>query len=300
MRKFLSKKEAIIGSIALILFFVCYFFVVSTYTAEEKKTSESGFFSGDEARKDKISVEGKVLSIDPVKGELVVRLQFYPEGSYVSKDGVSLSKNIDILVNSITGKSLYTFKKGDIMSPADVVVELQESVSKYPFDKHKSNFYMEISTPLASGSVSSPPEDYDFVPFTINFGAALNGYNNTAIDNSEDDSSCDVDITVQRSSIVITFVCFVMVIKWALALSALFVTLSVVVRKRKVELAMFSWLAALLFALPPLRNAMPNVPPIGSLNDILSFFWAEGIVAISLVAMVFVWLIRTNGEKKPS
>ncbi len=59
---------------------------------------------------------------------------------------------------------------------------------------------------------------------------------------------------------------------------------------------MFSWLAALLFALPPLRNAMPSAPPIGSLSDFMAFFWAEGIVALSLATVVFAWLRRPGAK----
>ncbi|MDE3089868.1 MAG: DUF4436 family protein [Chloroflexota bacterium] len=111
-------------------------------------------------------------------------------------------------------------------------------------------------------------------------------------------SLCEVgyEVLIQRSGTVIAFAVFIMALKWLLALSALFVALSVAVRGRKVELAMFSWLAALLFALPPLRNAMPGVPPLGSFNDFASFFWAEGIVALSLIIIVFTWLKRASAK----
>ncbi len=99
---------------------------------------------------------------------------------------------------------------------------------------------------------------------------------------------------VSRSATIVAFAIFIMILKWLLALGALFVMLSVTVRGRKVELAMFSWLAALLFALPPLRNVMPAVPPLGTLSDFLSFFWAEGIVALSLALIVFTWLRRAT------
>jgi hypothetical protein len=41
-------------------------------------------------------------------------------------------------------------------------------------------------------------------------------------------------------------------------------------------------MAATLFALIGMRNAAPGAPPIGSLIDYASFFWAEAIVAASL------------------
>ena len=298
MKKIVSKKEAIFGILIIALFVATFLFIATKYTAEETKTTQSGFYSGDDSVADRIDVNGKILTIDPITGITVIRLQFAPQGTYLAKDGVSLSKNIDILVNSVKDKPVYNFKKGDIMQSVDVTVELQDTVNTYPFDKHHANFYMQVTAPGAAVAGVDSTDNYESVPVTLNFAAAMNGYNNTAEDVSKDVSAVDANIVINRSIIVVSFAVFIMIIKWGLAMSALLVMLSVVVRKRKVELAMFSWLAALLFALTPLRNAMPNVPPIGSLNDILSFFWAEGIVAISLIVIVFTWLSRSTGEKK--
>ena len=57
---------------------------------------------------------------------------------------------------------------------------------------------------------------------------------------------------------------------------------------------MFSFLGALLFAFPAVRNAVPGSPPIGSFNDYLAFFWAEGLVAASLIAILFTWALRSQ------
>jgi hypothetical protein len=48
----------------------------------------------------------------------------------------------------------------------------------------------------------------------------------------------------------------------------------------------------LLFAFPAIRNALPGVPPVGVLNDYLAFLWAEGLVALSLVAMLVLFIRR--------
>jgi hypothetical protein len=77
-----------------------------------------------------------------------------------------------------------------------------------------------------------------------------------------------------------------------LTISVLLLTLSVVLRGRKVELAMFSFTAALLFAFATVRNAQPGTPPIGTYSDFISFFWAEVIIALCLVVLVFTWLLR--------
>ncbi|MBC8509657.1 MAG: DUF4436 family protein [Chloroflexi bacterium] len=40
---------------------------------------------------------------------------------------------------------------------------------------------------------------------------------------------------------------------------------------------------------------MPNSPPIGTLGDRLSFFWALGIITFSMFALILAWIFR--GDK---
>ena len=68
---------------------------------------------------------------------------------------------------------------------------------------------------------------------------------------------------------------------------------------RKIEIGMFSFLGALLFAFPALRNSQPGTPPIGTMSDFLAFFWAEVIIALSLLSVVLRWIIRGPGGDAP-
>ena len=101
-----------------------------------------------------------------------------------------------------------------------------------------------------------------------------------------------IDMTIARASTTMFFSLFVMVMMWGLTIAVLFLTLSCVLRGRKVELAMFSFTAALLFAFASVRGAQPGTPPIGTYSDFISFFWAEVIIALCLVVLVFTWLLR--------
>jgi hypothetical protein len=40
------------------------------------------------------------------------------------------------------------------------------------------------------------------------------------------------------------------------------------------------WMAATLFALVVVRNAVPGGPPLGSLFDYAAFLWAEAVIAV--------------------
>lgn len=88
---------------------------------------------------------------------------------------------------------------------------------------------------------------------------------------------------------------FLMVLLTALSLAT---SRAVQIGKKELNIGMAGWLAALLFAMPALRNLLPGSPPIGSWIDILVFFWVEIAVMISLASFVLYWL--RNGPAPPA
>ena len=65
----------------------------------------------------------------------------------------------------------------------------------------------------------------------------------------------------------------------ALAGVSLFVALQTLRNKRRFQPPMTTWYAAMLFAIVPLRNALPDAPPIGSWIDVTVTLW---VVAASV------------------
>ena len=87
-----------------------------------------------------------------------------------------------------------------------------------------------------------------------------------------------------------------MAIYWALALTAMAVVLSVVLRARNWETRHLAWLGSLIFALAAFRNTAPGGPPLGVFMDTAAFFWAEAVVVLGLVTLVVIYLIRPRSE----
>ena len=108
-----------------------------------------------------------------------------------------------------------------------------------------------------------------------------------------------IEINIQRASTAVFFSVFIMIAMWALVIGVLFLVFRVFAGHRKIEISMFSFLGALLFAFPALRNSQPGTPPIGTLSDFIAFFWAEVIIALSLLAVVLRWIIRGPGGDAP-
>ncbi len=263
---------------------------------------------------DFIEVIAKVLSIDPIKGDVSVRLEFAPHGKLSKEDG-TLARNIKFDTNSSNGKQEVSFDKGKRMTPTEVVLNMYNgSVTDYPFDNHKAELIFYFTTkpdkpadkpkPTEENPADEPkpepkPEaaeeeiEEEEVAFTLDFEPAMPGYTiETAKSKESDDKYIEIEMTIARSSMVKFFSVFVMILMWGVSIAVLLLVLSIVIRGRKVEIAMFSFIATLLFAFVAVRNSQPAVPPIGTFSDYVSFFWAEVILALSLLTIIFTWLIR--------
>lgn len=277
------KKTVAIVIVVLVVFAALFVCMLLMYQTESQAVVTE--FKQDSAQ---VTISARTYSVDPVKGETAMRLQFDPSDDLLT-DGV-LSKDIVLDFNSASGKSTITFKKGERMSPQDITLDTYGNVGAYPFDTHEAiPYFMLYSSGQAEGS--DTPE-YAPVPFSIDYSSTAPGYKVDATEQEGKEAGfLPMDLMISRSASASVFAIFIMALEWLLAFSAAAV-LYIWLHGRKIEVSMFGWMGALLFALVPLRNAMPAVPPIGVLSDFISFFWAEIIVAVGLVIGVLTWLKR--------
>jgi hypothetical protein len=299
-----KKFGANLAMLALIV--ISMAFVANAFQTESPKPAEPTSKSPDH-----IEVTAKILSIDPIKGDVSARLEFFPMGKYAKEDG-SLTRNIKFDTYSSNGKQEITFEKGKRMSPSEVILNMYDGeVSNYPFDKHKANLVVFFTVkpdkvekpkpaaenpddekkPAPAAAVEEDEEDYP--PFTLDFKPSLAGYNiDTAKSKESDDTYVDVELTIARSGMVKFFSVFVMLLMWGVTLAVLGLVFTVVILGRKVEIAMFSFIATLIFAFVAVRNSQPSIPPIGISFDYLSFFLAEVVLALCLLMILATWIFR--------
>ena len=293
-----SKKPMIVGIVLLLIFAGLYVFVLSAYRNEGANRSAELTADTAKAGENRIDVSGRIVTADPLKGDIVVRLEFTPHGSFASGEGGMLSRDLDLYVSSATGKNVHEFKKGKRMNPVEAVVEIYEGEPMdYPFDSHAAelSFFFEPSAGKAG-----EPAATEAIPMAVEMRGSVAGLRldtQYAKENTPDHAI--IDITVQRATTAVFFSVFIMIAMWALVIGVLSLVYRVFAGHRKIEIGMFSFLGALLFAFPALRNSQPGTPPIGTMSDFLAFFWAEVIIALSLLAVVLRWLIRGPGGDAP-
>jgi hypothetical protein len=240
-------------------------------------------------------------------------MSFEPQGA-LAKDEFSPASDLTLLVNSATGKQEHKFEKGKRMNPIDVTLTLDGESSEYPFDSHEAALVLLMTTPVkvqAEEQKQEPHEGgedepapkqpkqasvYDSnepVAMAVEFSGSVPGLKLEAAKDKESDIGyTGIEMKISRSSTVLFFSTFVMVLMLGLATMAVGLMLRFWLGKRKVELAAMSLYGAMLFAFPALRNSQPGAPPIGTYSDYIAFFWAEMLVAICLLIVGTLWIIR--------
>ncbi|HPL27528.1 MAG TPA: DUF4436 family protein [Anaerolineae bacterium] len=285
-------REIIIGIIAVIALGALYGMTLNSYGAESARSS-SAFQAGNTEETSYLDVDATMLSVNPIKGEVALRLTFTPQGDLTTDEGYTLASPLSLYVNSASGKQEAALENGKHINPMDVTINIYEGqANDYPFDLHKAQLWLDVERPVDEKAGTEAAA----VPVAISFYGSLPGLKISAEPSAEirpeEVGSVAVDIEITRSGTVRFFAIFAMAVMWAIALAVAFMVLAVLLRGRKVELGMFSLAASLLFGFWALRNALPGTPPVGTLSDFIAFFWAEGIAAISVTILILTWLIR--------
>lgn len=260
-----------------------------------------------------IAVGAKILNIDAVKGDVSIRLEFAPYGDLVKAEDGTLTKNIKFDTESSNGKTEVTFEKGKRMNATEVVINMYgDEVENYPFDSHNADLYLYFYTKPdkkaekpkepanPDEAADKPKEEAETeeeteveVPHLLMFQPSMSGFSITTAKNKESDEGyTSLKLTINRSSMVTMFAGFIMLLMWGVSLAVLALTFTVIINGRKAEIAMFSFITTLIFAFVTVRNSLPGVPPVGTFSDKLSFFWAEGILGVCLLAVVLTWVFR--------
>src|SRR5947209_18084702 len=140
-----SKKPLFVVLIGLGVFLVAYVLMLKAYQMEGEHRSADVSVAADN-EPNRVEVSAKIVTVDPIKGDMTVRLEFDPKGELTKDEGVTVTRKVTLVTNSANGKQEQVFAKGGRMTPVDVAVDLYDGqVMDYPFDEHSAllSFYLE-------------------------------------------------------------------------------------------------------------------------------------------------------------
>ena len=184
--------------------------------------------------------------------------------------------------------------QGQIVRAREVTMSIEAgSPSSYPFDVYSGLFTASAETvdPVTNATVA--------VPIWM---ANTMGTTGWQVDQSFVNfaNSLTVTLSFQRSFTSKFFAFFVIIIMWVLSIMMLTLASTLWLRERKVEPPTISLSAALLFALPALRNSQPGAPAIGCTADVAGFFWNIAMVGLSVFLLMLNYIVKYKRDKQGS
>ena len=130
---------------------------------------------------------------------------------------------------------------------------------------------------------------YTRVPATVTMVDRLLGWNIEVNRISDTDPVGPYRVDLARSLSTVAFGVVLLGVLIALASFGLFVAVQTARDKRKFQPPMTTWYAAMLFAVVPLRNALPDSPPFGGWIDITIVLWVIVVLVISMGLYISCW-----------
>jgi hypothetical protein len=234
---------------------------------------------------DGIVLDARLITVNTATASATVRIDPTPGGSFAQPPLDLLTKGVVLYTSTVNGSLAHSYRAGNLMDPFETAVPLDGDTSTYPFHHLKVEIAALAST---AGGVRSGKT----VPLQLHVTSNLAGYRVSTQSPMRQGQLVDVVLHVDPSWAAVLFAVFIMAVMWALALGALAVAVSLLLRRRRFEGAFAGFLAVLLFAFPTVRNSLPGIPPVGVLFDYAAFFWAEALVALALILLIAGWTVR--------
>jgi hypothetical protein len=284
----LSHRTWVGLALVAIVVGVLYAVVAYFYNAEGGVTvDDSGSAPGN----------GLMIQIDPMTVNAQtnlaeIQLTFMPSGSELFDDSGHLRENLRVVVDSGAGNKEMRFPAGTVPSAQNATVVLGGELAQYPFDTHSGLAYISADTYTKNSDGTITSDQIYIADLTVVTG--VNGWD-TVADLSNTAASSYVSFTFSRAFSTQAFAIMLLALAVMLAIATVIVAFLVATQRRKAEIGLMSWTAALLFALPALRTFMPNSPPIGAAIDMYVYLWVMAGAIAAAIIMIGSW-IRQSGR----
>lgn len=243
---------------------------------------------------DGLEVQVNLVQLDSQRGELRVRLDFLPGGSYAGSSG-ELTRSLRLRYQSARGVFEQPLLAGRLLTPIELAVSLRGSPFYYPSDVYSSlvdlQFFAEDAQDLSVRlKVFSRLDGFEArkEPLASLVPGAGKEFQ------PQNPGHFLFLLQGQRSPVVKGYARLVLGLQWLLTLAGLGVTLAVVIGGRRPDPVLWIWVTALLVALPLLRGMLVGAPQIGIYLDFLGFLAGGILLTLSLLTLVATWVLSAR------
>jgi uncharacterized protein DUF4436 len=274
----LSSRRTIFGIAGVVLFIAAYVISVALYI--DGGMGHPNVVVRGEPVPDVTRVTIDIQEVQSANSLVVSSVNVYPGPGLLDPQTHNLKEDLTIAVSSAVSASKRTWPRGTLPDVFRISLALDGEVAEWPFDEYHSG-------PVVAQLVSGP--GITRVPASVTMVDRLLGWDIATDRINEDDAVGPYQVDLVRSTSTVAFAVVILAVLIALAVFALFVAVQTVRDKRQFQPPMTTWYAAMLFAVVPLRNALPDSPPIGVLIDVTIVLWVTVILVISMGLYISCW-----------
>jgi Domain of unknown function (DUF4436) len=221
------------------------------------------------------------ISIDALNDALQMRAYLSP--SVTESKGVHGASDRDLTLLVTHDKTVEEVRlaAADHIASSIFEIDLNEgTVAHYPLDAYRARFGVQLFDGKSSVRL----------PVRVTVWEGVLGYNLHTTDQPQaDPQDVELTTTIARSGAFALFALCAYGAMIVLGCCAVVVGVLTFINVRPAETALIGSLAAIAFALPVLRNALPGSPPLGVRADMWVFLWAELAAVLALALVVFKW-----------
>jgi hypothetical protein len=278
------SRGLIFGLVAVLIVYVA---VVALYAVNDRFATIQG--CTEEPPSDAVLLSLRPEAVDAPADRLVANLSVVSFGPVGTADTGLLSDPLTVVVTDNDGPRALTFAADEIPSPQSLRLITDGYIERWPFDTHSVDVaFLSLQTVDGEPSaVTTVLCGSAHVPGWTFSSEAIGGTEELVIDG---EPVSQVRITAARSVATVAFGVVLLALMTVLPVLALTVAIVAYRGSHKVEATLMSWMAAMLFAIIPLRTFLPGSPPIGSWVDYLVVLWVVAGLVLALVIYVRAWL----------
>jgi hypothetical protein len=221
------------------------------------------------------------LGIDAPNQAMQMRAYLSPSISGSKNAPTASDRDLTLLVTHDETVEEVKLAAADHLATSTFAVNLNEgSVTHYPLDAYRVRFDVQLLEARSSLRL----------PVRVTMWEGVLGYNlHTTSQPRPDPDDVELTTAITRSGAFAVFALCAYGAMIMLACCALAVGILTFIDVRRPEATLVGALAAIVFALPVLCNALPGSPPLGVEADLWVFLWTELAAVLALALMVFKW-----------
>jgi hypothetical protein len=229
-----------------------------------------------------------VESIQSSYSVLVGNVTISPGSALLDPVTDSLKEDLSVEVTSVETPVKRTWAKGMLPGLFPVPLTLARDVERWPFDRYYTG---PITVELFVGAAHTPERA------SVTVVDRLPGWKLHATGPTKAKPFAPYNVELQRSASTMVFAIVILCILVAIAGQAVFVAVQTLRDRRKFQSPMTTWYAAMLFAVVPLRNALPGSPAFGSWIDMTVVLWVLVALVVSMLLYIAAWWRQLRPEQ---